>query len=76
MRTNIPSLIALPMALLLAVSLSACDEEEGRVEGVPTASSSQALRRTVRRRAIGRAMRDGRFVRLGSSWQERGAGAA
>ena len=27
MRTNIPSLIALPMALLLAVSLSACDEE-------------------------------------------------
>ena len=48
-------------------------EEEGRVEGVPTASSSQALRLTARRSAIGRAMRDGTFVRMGTSWQEREA---
>ena len=48
-------------------------EEEGPVEGVPTASSSQALRLTARRSAVGRAMRDGMFVRMGSSWQEREA---
>ena len=52
---------------------SAVAEEEGRVEGVPTASSSQALRLTARRSAVGRAMRDEAVVRMGSSWQEREA---
>ena len=52
---------------------SAVAEEEGRVEGVPTVSSSQALRLTARRSAVGRAMRDEAVVRMGSSWQEREA---
>ena len=41
------------------------------MEGVPTASSSQALRLTARRSAVGRAMRDEALVRMGPSWQER-----
>ena len=42
MRTNIPSLIALPMALLLAVSLSACDEEAVGTPSTPPSSSATA----------------------------------
>ncbi|MFC2547570.1 MAG: septum formation family protein, partial [Actinomyces oris] len=42
MRTNIPSLIALPMALLLAVSLSACDEEAVGTPSTRPSSSATA----------------------------------
>ena len=42
MRTNIPSLIALPMALLLAVSLSACDEEAVSTPSTGPSSSAKA----------------------------------
>jgi hypothetical protein len=39
------------------------------VEGALAASSSQALRLTARRSAVGRAMRGEAFVRMGPSWQ-------
>jgi hypothetical protein len=49
----------------------ALTEEEGWVEGALTACSSQALRLTARRSAVGRAMRGEAFVRMGPSWQGR-----